>query len=375
MILDFELIGLVVAGVFFLALLIQLYFLLFVFYKLAFFKKKESSLNFIPVSVIICARNEEQNLVKNLASILEQEYPTYEVVVVNDCSYDNTADILEEFANKHSHLKIVTIKEDEQHMHGKKFAVMVGIKGAKYEHLLFTDADCKPYSKKWIEAMAGNFTDSKKVVLGYGAYEKGKGFLSKLIRFDAFLIAFQYLSFAIAKKPYMGVGRNLSYTKKLFFDNKGFASHYHIKSGDDDLFVNEVATTDNCAVEFSHESITVSKSKKSLKEWMRQKRRHASTFSHYKSSSKNNLVLLGVGTYLFWVAFIALLILQYEVYVILGAFVFRMLLQMIIFNSAMKKLNEKDLFWILPILEISILLFYPLLSISKLFAPKNRWNN
>jgi len=130
---------------------------------------------------------------------------------------------LEEFAKKNAHLRVVTIQEDEHHFHGKKFALMVGIKGAKYEHLLLTDADCKPASKNWITSMMGNFTTEAEIVLGYGAYEKTKGLLNKLIRFDSYYIALQYLSFALSRKTYMGVGRNLSYTKSLFFKHKGFA--------------------------------------------------------------------------------------------------------------------------------------------------------
>src|SRR5690606_6056352 len=130
----------------------------------------------------------------------------------------------------------------------KKFAMLVGIKSAKNNHLIFTDADCYPASNNWLAEMAAGFTDENKIVLGYGAYEKQKGFLNTCIRFDAFMIAIQYLSAAIKKSPYMGVGRNLAYTKELFFEEKGFSNHYHINSGDDDLFVNGAATENNTSV-------------------------------------------------------------------------------------------------------------------------------
>ena len=121
--------------------------------------------------------------------------------------------------------KIVKIEKHVKHGIGKKFALTLGIKAAKHEYLLLTDADCKPTSKNWLSKMAANFSDVKQIVLGYGAYKKEKELLNTMIRFDAFHIAFQYFSFALAGETYMGVGRNLAYKKSVFFNNKGFASH------------------------------------------------------------------------------------------------------------------------------------------------------
>jgi biofilm PGA synthesis N-glycosyltransferase PgaC len=199
-------VGLVVFGAFVLALLIQLFFYLGIFSRLAFYKKKEMASNTPPASIVICARNEDDNLVEFLPRIFEQDYPEFEVVVVNDCSFDNSADILKEFARKHDNLKIVTIKEDEVYAHGKKVALMMGIKGAGNEHMLLTDADCRPNSKDWLRNMMLHFTGETEIVLGYGAYEKQKGFLNKIIRFDTFFIALQFLSFSLARKTYMGTG-------------------------------------------------------------------------------------------------------------------------------------------------------------------------
>ncbi|MGZ4038382.1 MAG: glycosyltransferase, partial [Bacteroidia bacterium] len=226
-----------------------------------------------PVSVIICARNEDENLTEYLPKVLTQDYPEFEVLVVNDCSWDNTETVIDEFAKIFPNLKKVNIKEDAYYKHGKKFAVMVGIKGAKYENLVFTDADCVPVSDQWLKEMASGFSGTKEIVLGYGAYTKQPGFLNTLIRFDTFTIALQYLTAAIKGKAYMGVGRNLGYKKSLFFKHKGFSSHYHITSGDDDLFVNEAATPDNTNVCLSHDAITYSKAKTSFADWRRQKQR------------------------------------------------------------------------------------------------------
>jgi poly-beta-1,6-N-acetyl-D-glucosamine synthase len=353
--------------------LVQLWYYFGIFGKLAFYKKKSEASEFPPVSVVICARNEDDNLAAFLPLILKQDYPDFEVVVVNDCSWDGTADILDEFAKKHSNLRVVTIKEDENFSHGKKFAQMVGIKGAKNEHLLFTDADCKPVSSDWIKSMISEYSGNTEIILGYGAYEKTGGLLNKIIRFDTYYIALQYLSFSLAGNTYMGVGRNLSYKKSLFFRMKGFASHYHIESGDDDLFVNEAATKHNSKIQVNTESFTVSKVKRTWKGWLRQKRRHVTTAKYYNFGSKFRLGMLLSSQYIFFLSFIFLLIFHFEPYLILGIFCFRFFTQLLIFIKSMNKLQEKDLIYLAPFLEVFLMLFYPLLSLSNLFLKRNKW--
>ncbi len=366
-------VGLIIFGVFGLSFLIQLWYYLGYFSRLAFYKKKEHAINTPPASIIICARNEDHNISDFLPKIFEQDYPNFEVVVVNDCSFDNTGDILKEFSKKHTNLKIVTIKEDDYYSHGKKVALMMGIKGATHEHLLLTDADCKPNSEKWLRNMTQHFTNETEIVLGYGAYEKQKGFLNKIIRFDTYMIALQYLSFALARKTYMGTGRNLAYKKSLFFKMKGFASHYHIESGDDDLFVNEAATKQNSKIEIDIESHTVSRVKKTYRNWFRQKRRHVTTFSRYNFGSKFRLTTLSISQYLFFVSFIMALVVQFQPIVVLSIFTLRLLIQILIFNKSMSKLDEKDLLFLSPIIEIILLVIYPMITLSNIFMKKNKW--
>ncbi len=365
--------GLVVFAVFAFALLVQLWYYLGFFSRLAFYKKKELPVNTPPASIVICAKNEDDNLVEFLPLIFEQDYPEFEVVVVNDCSWDNTSDFLKEFAKKHSNLKIVTIKEDDTYSHGKKVALMMGIKGAKNEHMLLTDADCKPNSKDWLKNMMQHFVGDTEIVLGYGAYEKQKGFLNKIIRYDTFMIALQFLSFALAGKTYMGTGRNLAYKKSLFFKMKGFASHYHIESGDDDLFVNEAATKQNSKIEISVVNHTVSRVKKSFKSWFRQKRRHVTTFKFYNGASKFRLMMISGSQLLFFICFATLLVLQFQPIIVLSFFALRLLIQLIIFNKSMKHLAEKDLFLLAPVIEIVLLFVYPMITISNIFVKKNKW--
>ena len=366
-------IGLIIFGVFAFAFLIQLWYYLFFFSRVSFYKKKELPAFTPPASIIICARNEDHNIVDFLPMIFEQNYPEFEVVVVNDCSWDNTGDILNEIAKKHANLRIVTIKENENHAHGKKVALMMGIKGATHEHLLLTDADCKPSSKDWLRHMMQQFTTDTELVIGYGAYEKQKGFINKIIRFDTFVIALQYLSFAFARRTYMGTGRNLAYKKSLFFKMKGFASHYHIESGDDDLFVNEAATRKNTRVELSVDSFTISRVKKTMKDWIRQKRRHVTTFKQYRFGSKFRLMALSISQYLYFLTFIIVLILQFQPILVLSMFGLRLVIQLLVFNKSMKVLAEKDLLVLSPLIELILMVLYPLITLSNLLMRKNNW--
>jgi glycosyltransferase involved in cell wall biosynthesis len=364
-----------------LTILVLLWYYLFYFARLSFYKEKPFAPSPLPpVSIVICAKNEDHNLPEFLPLILSQDYPDYEVVVVNDCSWDNTPDVLREFEKKYPRLKVITIKEDVKHHHGKKFALMVGIKGATHEHLLLTDGDCKVMSDQWIKRMMTQFVPGKEIVLGYSKFEKLPGFLNKLIRFDTFHIALQYLTFSMAGNPYMGVGRNLAYKKSSFFNNKGFASHYHIESGDDDLFINEIANGTNTAVEVSADSFTESRVKKEYKGWSDQKRRHLTTWTSYKLSDRIRLGVYPIAQMFFWLSFIALIILsnhpifsEYDLYIILGLMVFRLGVMHLIFKLAMDKLKERDLFLISLVAELFLLGFYPVLTVSNKLFRRTKW--
>lgn len=335
----------------------------------------EASSSQEPVSIIICARNEDDNLTEFLPKILVQDYPEFEVIVVNDCSIDNTENVIDEFAKIFPNLKKVTIKEDDYYKHGKKFAVMVGIKGTKYDNLLFTDADCFPANENWLKDMASGFVNKKEIVLGYGAYKKEDGFLNKLIRFDTFLIAANYLSAAIKGKAYMGVGRNLAYKKDLFYKQKGFSKHYHITSGDDDLFINQACTQENTNVVVSHNAITYSIAKSTFSDWKRQKQRHLTTAPHYNAGSKTKITLGYVFQYGFHLLFLSVLIFKTTILAALVGFILKILIQMIIFNKVSKKLNEVDLWLMAFFYEIILLIIYPVFHISKLFHKPNKWKS
>ena len=237
--------------------LILLFYYLFFFLRLALRRNRIETVpdpqQRRPISLIICAFNEEANLTKNLPRWLNQDYhrngkPCFEVLVINDNSEDDTFYLLNRLCEEHPHLRVVHLTQEAKHIPGKKFPLSIGIKSAYYEHCLLTDADCTPDSNQWLARMAAGFSEKKQIVLGYSPYKRHKGWLNKRIRFETIHTAMQYLSYAMAGLPYMGVGRNLAYTRTLFFNNKGFSSHNHIASGDDDLFINQVANAHNTLV-------------------------------------------------------------------------------------------------------------------------------
>ncbi len=349
---------------------------LYIFLPLSLFKARRlnttSSLD--PVSIIICARNEDENLTEFLPKVLTQEYPEFEVVVVNDCSWDNTEHVIDEFAKIFPNLRKANIKEDAYYKHGKKFAILVGIKAAKYKRLLFTDADCYPASNQWLAEMAAGFSESREIVLGYGAYEKKTGFLNRLIRFDTFAIAVQFLSAAIKGRAYMGVGRNMAYTSDLFFRLKGFSTHYHIQSGDDDLFVNHAATAGNVDVCISTDAITYSNPKKTFKEWRIQKARHLTTAPLYSSSSKAALMFNYFSQYAFYAGLAGLCFSVNTLLLLPIILILKIIVQYALLNKASQRLAERDLLIGAPFYELTMLLIYPIFHITKLFYKPEKWN-
>ncbi|MFD1630295.1 glycosyltransferase [Pseudopedobacter beijingensis] len=354
---------------------LQLYYLLGVQRKLAVYHPKEKTINpNFKASVIICARNEAANLKENLPFIFEQKGIDFEVVVVNDCSSDTSDEILRAFKAEYNNLKIVTKDEHPLFKTGKKFAVTLGIKASSNEVLVFTDADCKPETNQWLATICSNYEDTNtEIVLGYSPYKRSKGLLNLLIRYETFQTALNYFSFAIKGMPYMGVGRNLSYKKSLFFRGKGFASHMHIQSGDDDLFVNQNANEYNTAIEIRPESNVWTEAKTTWKAYWMQKLRHFGAGKAYKKSHKLQLTLQALSSIGFY-AFVLLgaLLTHYWPYV-LAAFVLRFLIQSFVFYKSFIILRYKDLIWWLLFIDPLYYLFLVIISVRRLFRKKQVW--
>ncbi len=272
------------------------------------------------VSVVICAHNEAYNLQAYIQSLLTQDYPEYEVIIVNDGSEDATQSVIEHYALLDSRVRTTYVPVGARVGSTKKLGLTLAAKAAKYDYLLLTDADCRPESKSWISEMMQGFRVQdaslqdgasayrKEVVLGYGAYYVEDTMLNRVIQYETLFNGLHYLGAAVAGKPYMGVGRNLAYRKDTFFEHGGFSDMMNDRAGDDDLFVNKVATGANTAVVCSRESLTWSIPKTRWKEWWQQKQRHLSVSHSYSARSRRHMVKEPLARGLFYALEIVLFV-------------------------------------------------------------------
>ncbi|RMB64186.1 glycosyltransferase [Dokdonia sinensis] len=353
----------------------------FFFYRFAFAKANTTkalskNLNpaLPPISVIVCAKNEAENLKKHIPKLLEQDYPEFQIVFINDASSDDTEEVMEQFALSDKRVKQVNVVNVEAFWGNKKYALTLGVKAAAYEHLLFTDADCVPATSNWIREMARGFSQEKEIVLGYGGYEKVKGsLLNQLIRYETLFTAVQYFSYAIGGKPYMGVGRNLAYTTNLFYEQRGFINHIKIRSGDDDLFVNQAATSQNTTAIWNYESFTISKAKKSYRAWFTQKRRHVNVAKYYKWTDKFLLAIFYSSQLLFFLSAFLILFTSFQWEICLAIIGLRYLIAWIAVGVSAYRLQEKDCAWFFPLNELFLIFFQLSIFSANLISKPNRW--
>lgn len=353
--------------------LIQMIWFWGIFAQLAFFTNRPASSETPPVSVVIAARNEYYNLMRNLQAILEQDYPSFEVVLVNDASDDETEDFLKGMVLKYPHLNVVSIRSELNRHRGKKFPLALGIKAARHEILVLTDADCMPASPQWLRHMVSEFSDKISVVLGYGGYSRSKGLLNTLIRWETVHIAMQYFGHALAGQPYMGVGRNLAYRKSLFMQSGGFASHYHLSGGDDDLFVNHQAKGRNTRICVHPDARTLSTSARGWSFWLRQKRRHLSTGFYYRFKHQLLLGLWSFSQLAFPLTAVFLILNQFNILPVAILLFLRLMSQLIIFKKSMQKLSEKNLLLFSPVFEAFFIIFNFLVAVSDVIKRKQQW--
>ncbi|MCI0522314.1 MAG: glycosyltransferase [Bacteroidales bacterium] len=326
---------------------IQAWYWLAYYRKPAFFENEavESREALPPLSVIICARNEAENLRRFLPAVLKQDYPSYEVIVVNDCSEDNTYDVLGDLMKVYPHLKVSSIQKDPGFTHAKKLAMLIGIKASSNDILVFTDADCHPVSDRWLRAVAQTWSEKTEIVIGYGGMAAEKGLLNKFIRHETLIIAMQYFGMAMAGVPYMGVGRNLSYRRSFFFARGGFGPFSHLMSGDDDLFVNRNATPDNLSLMLSPDSFTLSVAPGSFSEWAKQRKRHFTTAVHYKGADKIRLLIEPLSRVCYYGLLIAMLVMLASWPVVLLIALARLVMRSVILKRAGDTFSEKGLWY------------------------------
>lgn len=358
-------------------LVIQLLYFLLIFLRVWTGKRTEPDDDeyATPVSVVVAARNEKENLKELIPLLYEQDHPNFDVVVVNDRSWDGSDEILEALQREFVDLHVITIDESQfnQHQLGKKLAITLGIKGAQHEHLIFTDADCRPLSKKWLRYMSAPFTDQEDLVLGYSPVKKRSSFVNLLARFDTSVTAVQYIGYARAGIPYMGVGRNMGYSSDLYYEVGGFKRHYALASGDDDLFVNEASRLTGAYVVDHPESWVQTEAPLKWKAWWRQKRRHMTTGGRYRLIHKFLLITYPV-TYLGWLLSGLLLLSEQELWlwgvIVLGT---RSLAQWIIFTGSMNRLGTIETGLLAPVLEPLWMLIMFLIQTTNRIRQPNTW--
>lgn len=333
-----------------------------------------------PVSVIICSRNEADNLRNFLPAILEQEYPKFEVIVINDASTDETEDVLGFLENKYSNLYHSFTPESARYISHKKLALTLGIKASKYDWLVFTETNCKPMSNQWLKLMARNFTPHTEVVLGYSGYDDAKGWTSRKIAFDNLFLSMRYLGLALCGKPYMGIGKNLAYRKDLFFQKKGFSNHLNLQRGEDDLFINQIANGNNTRVESDMNATMRIQPDEQQKVWKEEKISYAATSRFYKGIQR---AILGFETttrillHATCAGGIVVGILNKQ-WILLGSILFfwivRFILQMIVINKASKELDGRRRYYLsLPLFDILQPLQTLGFKIDRLFMTKNNF--
>lgn len=380
--------SLLLAFVFF--LLVQIYFYAFVFRKYTgsgsnpkgipkYFNDQSNSGGTTAatgVSVVVCAFNEADHLERHLKNLSEQNYPDYEIILVDDGSTDETQTILKKFKEDYNSEKrpIRVLHIPPSNSFGKKNALGKGIEMAHKENILLTDADCTPNSSDWITRMVSGLDGTFEIVLGYGAYRKlNRSLLNKLIRFETLMTALQYFSYALQGQAYMGVGRNLAYKKSLFDKAGGFESHLNVRSGDDDLFINQVATSENTGICDCPDAFTISRPESKLTSWLRQKRRHITTSQHYRTRQKIKLGAFYISQIGFYVGATVLLTLKTAPLIVGGLILLRFVLFYLTIAGAAQKLQEKDLVALAPLYEISIIFMQLYVFVTNAFSPPKKW--
>lgn len=353
---------------------LHLMYVLIFFGRLAFWKGKKASEETPPVSIVIAARNESDNLYKKLPLILSQDYPApFEVIVVNHQSIDDSSYLLDAMCREYPNLVVMEVKRSSHLPASKKFPLTMGIKKAKYEHLLLTDADCKPASNKWLRLMVERFSPKKQLVLGYGPYIKQKGFLNKVIRFDSTMIGVHYFSMALNRMPYMGVGRNLAYTKSVFNSTHGFKSHLSVLSGDDDLFIQEAAKKGNYTIQINPKSFQYSPAKETWEDFVNQKARHYLTSPKYKFIKKALLGTYPITLILMLISFVILNLTMnwlIQSIVVLGSIT---LIKWWLLGVCLHRLKSGSFIAMLPITEVLYVLIQPFFYYSTKNKFTSRW--
>jgi len=351
---------------------IQLAYYWIFFSRLAFYRIKKVSDEKPAVSIVLTANNQYAYLYKYLPVLLDQDYPDFEVLVVNDNSDDGTEDLLKELSRQFDNLKSIALRQSLNWFKGRKFPLSLGIKSARNDIIVLIDAACRPESKNWISEITTAYQNKVEIVLGYTTFET-PSFINRFLRFTAFYDALVYLSLALSGIPFKGIGKNLSYKRELFYRHKGFSSHYTISAGDDEIFVNKTANSKNTAICISKDSIVKSTTKVSFFKWLQHEKSRLNIRKYFKTGHRFLISLFSASTFLFYGLFIYLLVAGVPWFIPVSVFGLRLISQVIIFGLVQKKLSEKKLLLFSPLFEIVIVAIDFIIWLVLLFAKRSKW--
>ena len=334
-----------------------------------------------PVSVLVCARNELDNLRRLLPLLLQQDYPAgFEIVLIDDRSSDDTYLYAQQLAQYYpTQVRLVTVSKTPDGFAPKKYALTLGIKAARHGHLLFTDADCIPATNQWLRLMQRGFAPAAGqpvpgLVLGFSAYTEAPGFLNQLIRYETLLTAAQYLSFAWRGRPYMGVGRNMAYTRACFAATKGYASHIRRLSGDDDLLVQAaVRQGQRAAVVADPAAHTLSAPATTWAAWWRQKRRHLSAGYAYRFGDRLRLGIFLLANVLFYFSMVQLIFSPNNWVSLAVIWGVRTLFVVAVYARLSRRLGQPIHVALLPMLDVAYFFSYLALGVSLSLNRTIRW--
>lgn len=371
---QFDTIGIFFAISLVILVLFQIIYYVLVYSRTAFYKtEKNENQKYPSVSVVICAKDDAYNLEKRLPIILEQEYPNFEVVVVNNASKDETEYVLRVLKEIYPNLNVVNLYENVNKFLGKKYPLSLGIKSAKNEIILLTESDTMPSSYHWISEMVKGFTGKKQIVLGFTNFEIKSNFLNTLIQYENQTSAMNYLGHAMLQNPYLGIGRNLAYTREIFFKEGGFISQYNIPVGEDELFINKLANSKNTSVVITKDSINISAPKERMYEWILQKKTHYRSLAHFKFKDKIVTSLIPMSTFFLYALVIVSVIFKFPWEYIVMGLLLKYIIQIIFYYRSSKKLGTKQVAFLAPIYEIIFLTFNTIIRLSTLFTKKDQW--
>lgn len=256
-----------------------------------------------PLSVIVYACNDASYIKENLPLILEQDYPQFEVIVVNDGSTDETNEELKLLEQRYSNLYHTYLPEEAKTQSRRKLALNMALKASNYDWIVMTTANASPVSAEWLRSLARNMDDKADVVLAYSGLisSRTKGLY---YRMDNLFFQLRYLAMAKKGKPYMGVGNNLAF-RKCIYQQRLFSGILNIPVGEDDIPVNRIANSENTRVECSPGSVVKVHYQYLAKAWRERKMGYAITRKYYKNKSYRWWELEPLFRYLFWGLLIA----------------------------------------------------------------------